>query len=85
MPVGLSYIRLSNAKPNADLHARRGEGSELLLHAIRDTREHGRTTGENNVTVKIAPDIQITVSDRVIPEKAVHEETYARRQRYKFT
>ena len=51
-----------------DLHARRRERSQLLLHTVRNTREHGGTARENNVAVQITTDIEIGLVDRVVPE-----------------
>ena len=49
-----------------DLHARRRERSQLLLHTVRNTREHGGTARENNVAVQITTDIEIALEDGVI-------------------
>ena len=49
-----------------DLHARRRESQELLLHTVGDTGEHGGSTRENNVTVQIATNIEIALEDGVV-------------------
>ena len=52
-----------------DLHARGREGSQLLLHTIGDTREHGGSSREDDVAVQIATNIQIALEDRVVAAK----------------
>merc|ERR1712226_969081 len=49
-----------------DLHRRRGEGGDFLLHAIGDTRVHGGATGENVVGVEILTDVNVALHDRVV-------------------
>src|SRR3989338_8358095 len=49
-----------------DLDRGRSEGSELLLHAVSNTGEHGSTTGEDDVSVEILTDIDITLHDGVV-------------------
>lgn len=58
-----------------DLHACRRERSELLLHTVGDTGEHGGTTGENDVAVQVATDIEITLEDGVVARKGKGEST----------
>ena len=36
-----------------DLHGGRGEGGDLLLHAVGDTGEHGGATGQDGVGVQV--------------------------------
>jgi hypothetical protein len=48
------------------LHARGRKGCELLLHTVSNTREHGGTTGEDDVAVEITTDIKIALIDRVV-------------------
>lgn len=52
-----------------DLHARRRKSGQLLLHTVRDTWEHGSTTGEDNVAVEIATDIEIALVDGVVSDR----------------
>jgi hypothetical protein len=49
-----------------DLHAARRERRELLLHAVRDTREHGGSTREDDVAVEVATDVEVALEDRVV-------------------
>ena len=46
-----------------DLHGGRGESSEFLGHTFTNTLEHSGTTGENDVSVEILTDIDITLHD----------------------
>lgn len=57
---------IGKIKKETHLHARRRQGQELLLHTVRNTREHGGTTGEDNVAVEITTNIEITLEDRVV-------------------
>ena len=50
----------------ANLHARGGEGGELLLHAVGNAGEHGGTTRQNDVSVQITTDIEIALVNRVV-------------------
>jgi hypothetical protein len=45
------------------LHAARGKCSNLLAHAVTNTREHSGTTTEDNITVQILSDIDVTLHD----------------------
>ena len=49
-----------------DAHARGRERGELFLHTVGDTGEHGGTTGEDDVAVEIATDIEIALVDGVV-------------------
>ena len=51
---------------STNLHAGRREGEQLLLHTVRDTREHSGTTGEDNVSVEITTNIEIALEDGVV-------------------
>jgi hypothetical protein len=51
------------------LHACRAERRELLLHTISDTGEHGGSSREHDVSVKVTTDIQVALEDRVVPAK----------------
>ena len=53
-------------KRRTNLHARWGESSEFLLHAVGNTWEHGSTTGQDNVPVEITTDIEVTLINRVV-------------------
>ena len=45
-PDGVLALRGSN---DLDLHGGRGEGSDLLLHAVSNAGEHGGTAGKDGV------------------------------------
>lgn len=53
-------------RDDLDLHARRRERGELLLHTVRNAREHGGTAGEDDVAVEIATNVEIALEDRVV-------------------
>ena len=57
---------MSDDGHSACLHARRREGSQLLLHTVGDTWEHGGTAGKDDVAVEIATDIEIALVDGVV-------------------
>ena len=42
------------------------EGSELLLHAVSNTGEHGCSSREHNVSVQVLADVDIALHDRVV-------------------
>lgn len=48
------------------LHTGGSQGGDLLLHSVRDTSVHGGSTRHDNVTVKVLPDVKITLHDRVV-------------------
>jgi hypothetical protein len=62
-PDGVFALRGSN---DLDLHGGRSKSSEFLLHAVSNTGEHGGTTGEDDVSVEILTDIDITLHDGVV-------------------
>merc|ERR1712188_121863 len=49
-----------------NLHGGRGQGSQLLLHAVGDTREHSGSSRKHNVSVQVLTDIDIALHDRVV-------------------
>ena len=51
-------------------------GGELLLQAVSETREHGGTTGQDNVGEKVVPDINITPHNRVMGDPVVDVESF---------
>ena len=53
-------------RDDLDTHARGRERGELLLHTVRDTREHRGTTRKDDVAVEITTDIEITLVDGVV-------------------
>ena len=62
-PDGVLPLRGSN---DLDLHGGRGKSSQLLLHAVSDTGEHGGSTRQDNVAVQVLTDIDITLHDGVV-------------------
>merc|ERR1712193_518435 len=42
-----------------NLHGRRGQGSDLLLHAVSDTGVHGGATGKNGVGVQVLAKVDV--------------------------
>ena len=62
-PDGLFPLRGSD---DLDLHGAGGEGGDLLLHSVGDSRVHGGASGENGVGVQVLPDINITLHDGVV-------------------
>ena len=66
-----THIKVSSHGPGAtrgstNLHARRGESGEFLLHTVGDTGEHGGTTRQDDVSVQITTDIEIALVDRIV-------------------
>lgn len=55
-----------------DLHARWRQGSQLLLHTVRNTGEHGGTAREDDVAVEVTTNIQVTFVDGVVAEQNIH-------------
>ena len=49
-----------------DLHRARGEGCDLLLHAVGDTRVHGGAARQNGVGVQVLPDVDVALHDAVV-------------------
>ena len=49
-----------------NLHAGWGEGGKFLLHTVGDTGEHGGSTGEDNISIEVTTDIEITFEDGVV-------------------
>ena len=52
--------------PHLDLHGGGGQGCDLLLHAITDTRVHGGTTRQDVVGVQVLTDVNVTFHDAVV-------------------
>jgi len=48
-----------------DLHRARRHRRDLLLHAVGDTREHGRAAGHDGVGVQVFTDIDVALHDGV--------------------
>merc|ERR1719360_211320 len=49
-----------------DLHGGGSEGSQLLLHTVSDTGEHGGSTRQDDVAVQVLTDIDIALHDGVV-------------------
>merc|ERR1712212_883480 len=62
-PYGVFPLRRSN---DLDLHRRRGEGGNLLLHTVGDSGVHGGATRENGVGVKVSSDVDVALVDGVV-------------------
>jgi hypothetical protein len=53
-------------KKRRHLHAAGAQRREFLLHTVSDTREHGRSTREDNVSIEVTTNIQVTLEYRVV-------------------
>merc|ERR1712173_275867 len=62
-PDGVLALRGSD---DLDLHGGRGKSNQLLVHALSNTREHGGSSGENDVAVQVLTDIDIALHDGVV-------------------
>ena len=62
-PDRVLALRGSN---DLDLHGRRSKSSQLLLHTVSNTGEHGGSTRQHNVAVQVLTDIDITLHDGVV-------------------
>ena len=60
-PDGVFALRWGN---DLDLHGARGQGGDLLLHAIGDTRVHGGASGQDVVGVQVLSDVDVALHDR---------------------
>ena len=49
-----------------DLHGGRSKSSQLLLHTVGNTGEHGGSTRQHNVAVQVLTDIDIALHDGVV-------------------
>merc|ERR1711882_19354 len=49
-----------------DLHGGRSKSGQFLLHSVSNTREHGSSSGEDNISVEIFSDIKIALHDGVV-------------------
>jgi len=61
-PDGVLALRWSN---DLDLHGAGSHRCDLLLHAVGNTREHGRATGHDGVGVQVLTDIDVALHDGV--------------------
>ncbi len=62
-PDGVLALRGSN---DLNLHGAGCEGSDLLLHAVSNTREHGGATRHNGVGVQVFTDVHVALHDGVV-------------------
>jgi len=53
-------------RDDLDLHRRRRERRQLLLHAVGDAREHGGAAGEDGVGVEVLTDVDVALHDAVV-------------------
>merc|ERR1719478_321462 len=65
-PHGVLALRRGH---DLDLHGRRGEGRELLGHALADALEHGGAAREHDVLVQVLADVHVALHDGL--ERAV--------------
>jgi len=49
-----------------DLHGGRSKSSQFLLHAVSNSREHGVSSRQDNVSVQVLTDVNITLHDGVV-------------------
>ena len=49
-----------------DLHRRRRQRSDFLLHAVGDARVHGSATRQHRVGVEVLTDVHVALHDRVV-------------------
>jgi len=49
-----------------DLDGGRCQSSQFLLHSVSDSREHGGSSRENNVSVQVLSDINVALHDGVV-------------------
>ena len=49
-----------------DLHGGWGQGGDLLLHTISNTRVHGGTAGKHVVGVQVLTDVNVALHDAVV-------------------
>lgn len=62
-PDGVLALRWCD---DLDLHGRRGEGGDLLLHAVSDAWVHGGTARQDGVGVQVLTDINVALHDGVV-------------------
>merc|ERR1719297_237809 len=49
-----------------DLNGGGGQGGDLLLHPVSNTRVHGGATGHDSVGIEVLPDVNIALHDGVV-------------------
>ena len=49
-----------------DFHGGRGQGSDLLLHAVSDAGEHGGAAGQHSVGVQVLTVVHVALHDAVV-------------------
>ena len=49
-----------------DLDGGGGQGGDLLLHSVSDTRVHGGAAGHDGVSVQVLPDVHVALHDGVV-------------------
>jgi hypothetical protein len=69
-PDGVLPLRRCN---DLDFHGGWAQGSQLLLHPVRDTGVHGGTTRKNDVAVEVTTDIKIALEDGVVAENTLSD------------
>ena len=85
-PDGVFTLGRSN---DLNLHRRRSEGSDFLLHSIGNTGEHARTSREDNVGVEILTNIDVAFHDgvvgRLVDSGGFHSEEGGLEERFRAT
>ena len=64
-PDGVLPLGRSDHLDHPD-HGVGGKGSDLLLHTVSNSREHGGATRQDNVGVEVPPDVNIALPDGVV-------------------
>ena len=49
-----------------DFHRRWSKVSDFLLHSVSNSSKHSGTSREHHISVKVLPDVDITLHDRVV-------------------
>ena len=65
LPANLTnqcYLR----EAHLDLHGAGGQGGDLLLHTVSNTRVHGGTTRQHIVGIQVLTDINVALHDAVV-------------------
>ena len=62
-PYGVLPLWRSN---DFDFHCRWREGGDFLLHSVRNTWEHCRTTGQDGVGIQVLTDIDVTFHNWIV-------------------
>ena len=64
----VTHPKLANAEGKPvylDFHGARGQGGDLLLHAVGDPGVHGGAAGQHSVGVQVLTDVNVALHDAV--------------------